>query len=130
MMNCPSCGKELFDNGEERFRCPFCGAEVLTDKAAAEETPEERCQRLEHELARQKVKTEIEALSAADHFWTHGNLFSMLDRQAARNALERGDIEAARKHLSNATKAFNIGCIVLVIVLIVIIVLSLAAVQA
>ena len=26
-MNCPTCGKELYDNGEERFRCPFCGAE-------------------------------------------------------------------------------------------------------
>ena len=127
-MNCPICGKELFDNGEERFRCPFCGAEVLTDKAAAGESPEERCQRLERELARQKLKTEIEALSAADHFWTHGNLFSMLDRQAARNALERGDIEAVRKHLPNATTAFNIGCIVLVIALIAVIVLALTAV--
>ena len=127
-MNCPICGKELFDNGEERFRCPFCGAEVLTDKTAAGESPEERCQRLERELARQKLKTEIEALSAADHFWTHGNLFSMLDRQAARNALERGDIEAARKHLSNATTAFNIGCIVLVIALIAVIVLALTVV--
>ena len=27
-MNCPTCGKELYDNGEERFLCPFCGAEV------------------------------------------------------------------------------------------------------
>ena len=40
-MNCPTCGKELYDNGEERFRCPFCGAEVEGSGGAAEGEQEE-----------------------------------------------------------------------------------------
>ena len=87
-----TCGKEVFDNGEERFACPYCGAEIV----AVEESVEERIKRLERELARQKLHSQIEELSAADHFWTRGNLFSMLDRQSARAAIERGDFDAAR----------------------------------
>ena len=101
-MYCPTCGKELYDNGECRFNCPFCGAEVVGSGSETEEdreeTLEERCKRLERELTRQKLKAEIEEQSAAEHFWFRGgNLFSMLDRQSARNALERGDIESAKK---------------------------------
>ena len=71
-MYCPTCGKELYDNGEERFNCPFCGAEVVGSgpetEEEREETLEERCKRLERELARQKLKAEIEEQSAAEHF--------------------------------------------------------------
>lgn len=63
-MYCPTCGKELYDNGEDRFNCPFCGAEVVGSGSETEDTPEEtleeRCKRLERELARQKLKAEIE----------------------------------------------------------------------
>ena len=76
------------------------GAEVaLIDMnlPGAEETAEEKFLRLEQELARQKVKAEIEEQSAFEHFWFRGgNLFSMLYRQAAREALERGDIASAK----------------------------------
>ena len=43
-MNCPTCGKELYDNGEDRFNCPFCGAEVVSDAIAANKAPQDRCQ--------------------------------------------------------------------------------------
>ena len=39
-LNCPSCGKELYDNGEERFSCPYCGADVVIPRLTAQETPE------------------------------------------------------------------------------------------
>ena len=71
-MYCPTCGKELYDNGECRFNCPFCGAEVVSSGADTEETLEERCKRLERELARQKLKAEIEEQSASEHFWFGG----------------------------------------------------------
>ena len=118
-MNCPACGKEVYDNGEERFPCPFCGAEVIAGKTAAEETVEDRIQRLERELERQKIKAKIEELAVSDHYWNKGTLFSMLDRQSAREALERGDIESAKKHLADAEKAFNLGCLFQVIALVI-----------
>ena len=34
-MKCFSCGEELFDNGEERFPCPYCGAEVSRSQTAS-----------------------------------------------------------------------------------------------
>ena len=128
-MNCPTCGKELYDNGEERFNCPFCGAEVEGSGSAPgeekEETLEMRCQRLERELARMKVKAEIEEQSANEHFWFRGgNLFSMLDRQSAREALERGDIESAKKHLASAEKSFNIGCLLYIALIVVILIVA------
>lgn len=128
-MNCPTCGRELYDNGEKRFRCPFCGAEVEGSGSAPgesrEETLEIRCQRLERELARMKVKAAIEEQCATEHYWFRGgNLFSMLDRQAAREALERGDIESAKKHLASAEKSFNIGCLLFIIAFVVILLLS------
>ena len=126
-MNCPTCGKELYDNGEERFRCPFCGAEVEGSGSAPgeekEETLEMRCQRLERELERMKVKAAIEEQSATEHYWFRGgNLFSMLDRQSAREALERGDIESAKKHLASAEKSFNIGCLLYIAVIVVVLI--------
>ena len=128
-MNCPTCGKELYDNGEERFRCPFCGAEVEGSGSAPgqekEETLEMRCQRLERELERMKVKAEIEEQSATEHFWFRGgNLFSMLDRQSAREALERGDIESAKKHLASAEKSFNIGCLLYIALIVVVLIVA------
>ena len=113
-MRCETCGKEVFDNGEERFACPYCGAEIV----AVEESTEERIRRLERELTRQKLNSQIEELSAADHFWTRGNLFSMLDRQSARAAIERGDFDAARRHLAKAEKWFNIGCFIQIAVVV------------
>ena len=123
-MNCPTCGRELYDNGEKRFRCPFCGAEVEGSGSAPgearEETLEIRCQRLERELARMKVKAAIEEQCATEHYWFRGgNLFSMLDRQPAREALERGDIESAKKHLASAEKSFNIGCLLYIALIVV-----------
>ena len=125
-MNCPTCGKELYDNGEERFGCPFCGAEVEGSGAAPEEeTLEMRCQRLERELARLKIKAEIEEQSATEHFWFRGgNLFSMFNRQAAREALERGDIESAKKHLDSAEKSFNIGCLLYIALIVVVLIVA------
>ena len=128
-MNCPTCGKELYDNGEERFCCPFCGAEVEGSGSAPreekEETLEMRCQRLERELARLKIKAEIEEQSATEHFWFRGgNLFSMLDRQSAREALERGDIESAKKHLASAEKSFSIGCLLYIALIVVVLIVA------
>jgi len=128
-MYCPTCGKELYDNGECRFNCPFCGAKVVGSGSETEEereeTLEERCKRLERELALQKVKAEIEEQCATEHFWFRGgNLFSMLDRQAARNALERGDIESAKRHLASAERSFNVGCLLFIIAFVVILLLS------
>ena len=128
-MNCPTCGKELYDNGEERFNCPFCGAEVEGSGSAPgeekEETLEMRCQRLERELERMKVKAAIEEQSATEHYWFRGgNLFSMLDRQSAREALERGDIESAKKHLASAEKSFNIGCLLYIALIVVVLIVA------
>ena len=119
-MKCPTCGKELYDNGEDHFNCPFCGAEVVGERFAAEETAEEKFRRLERELARMKVKAAIEEQCATEHYgFRGGNLFSMLDRQAAREALERGDIESAKKHLASAEKSFNIGCLLYIALIVV-----------
>ena len=35
-MFCKSCGRSLFDSGEERFYCPYCGSEVVADESAAD----------------------------------------------------------------------------------------------
>ena len=118
-MRCESCGKEVFDNGEERFTCPYCGAEVVVE----EESTERRIRRLERELERQRLHSQIEELSAADHYWTRGNLFSMIARQSARVALERGDFDAARRHLAKAEKWFNIGCLIQIAVMVAVVLL-------
>lgn len=111
-MKCDSCGKEVFDNGDKRFTCPYCGAEVVVGR----ETAEERNRRLQREVERQRLHAQIEELGATDHFWTRGNLFSMLDRQSARAALGRGDLEEAGRYLARAEKSLNIGCLVEIIV--------------
>ena len=64
-MKCPTCGKELYDNGEDHFNCPFCGAEVVGERFAAEETAEEKFRRLERELARKKVETGVDGQNSA-----------------------------------------------------------------
>lgn len=114
-MRCPVCRKELYDNGDRRFNCPFCGAQVEGSGTAPKEeaeTPEMRCRRLERELALQRVRAEIEEQSANDHFWCRGgNPFSMIYRQTARNALDRGDIESAKRNLAKAEKSTCIGCL-------------------
>ena len=99
----------------------------MTLRLTAHDTPEERCQRLERELAREKVKAKIEALAATDHFWTRGNPFSMLERQSARQALERGDIDAAKAHLAKADRAFAVGCLVVIVACIVFALLAMFA---
>ena len=126
-MKCPTCGKELYDNGEDRFNCPFCGAEVVGDRFAAEETAEEKFCRLERELARKKVETGVDGQNSAFArfgFARGGYQLSLFGTQAVRNALERGDIEGAKKHLTNAEKSFNMGCILYAIVIIAILVVA------
>lgn len=126
-MNCPACGKELYDNGEDRFNCPFCGAEAVGERFAAEETAEEKLNRLERELARQKVETGVDGQKSAFArfgFARGGYQLSLFDTQAVRNALERGDIEGEKKHLTNAEKSFNMGCILYAIVIILILVVA------
>ena len=54
----------------------------------------------------------------------------MLDGQSARQALERGDIDAAKAHLAKADRAFrafSIGCLVVVIACIVFALLAMFA---
>ena len=38
-MFCKSCGRSLFDSGEERFYCPYCGAEVVADSVDSNGMP-------------------------------------------------------------------------------------------
>ena len=40
-MKCFSCGEELFDNGDERFPCPYCGAEVSRSQTASPTMPQD-----------------------------------------------------------------------------------------
>ena len=73
-----------------------------------EETLEERCKRLERELARQKLKAEIEEQGAAEHFWfSGGNPFPMLFRQSARNALGLGCLAAGLALLCSYRRPFT-----------------------
>ncbi len=127
-MNCPSCGKELFDNGEARFSCPFCGAEIAAVKTSQAETVDERLARLEKENERLRMICKIESQGESDHFWNTDSIFSMSYRQSAREALARGDLEAAGRALGKAEKASNIGCLLQMIALVIfIIVLCCAA---
>ena len=48
----------------------------------------------------------------------------LIDRQAAREALERGDIESAKKHLASAEKSFNIGCLLYIALIVVILIIA------
>lgn len=127
-VNCEYCGKELYDNGEERFQCPYCGADV---ESVRNETLEERCRRLERELARQRMKAEIEEQSASDHFWDTDTIVSMNYRQSAREALARGDMESAKRYMGKAEKAMDMGCVlhVLVPLIVFLIVLFLVAMK-
>ena len=84
-MNCPTCCKELYGNGEGRLNCPFCGAELVCGKMAVEATAG-------GELS--KVKPGLQELI---------------------EAMRRSDLEAVVKILSNADKAFKIGALVFVV---------------
>ncbi len=111
-LTCDACGQALYDNGEERFLCPFCGAMVDVSRKAREDmTPEGKVERLERELERQKLRADIEELTVADHFWNDGTLFSMWNRESARDALKRGDVGAAKRHLADAKNWYDIGCL-------------------
>ena len=88
-MNCPSCGKELYGNGEDRFDCPFCGAEVACGKMVVEATDRA-------ELP--KVKSGFEELV---------------------EAMRRSNLEVVVKILSNADKSFKIGALVFVLFILV-----------
>lgn len=125
---CPVCGKRLYDNGETRFTCPFCGSAVSSSGAdnehVREETLAERCRRLEREAERLKVKAGIESLAAEDHFLSRGSLFSMIQRHAARKALDRGDIEAAKRHLKKAEVAHSVGCLIKIIAVVLFVILG------
>ena len=121
-MNCPSCGKELFNNGEERFSCPFCDAEIASVKTSQPETIEERVTRLEKENERLRMICKIESQGESDHFWNTDSIFSMSYRQSARKALARGDMEGARRALDKAKKASNIGCLLQIIAILIFII--------
>ena len=77
-----------------------------------DETPDDRCRRLEHELARQQLKTDMAELEALAWRWKCADLFSWYYRRAADKALKRGDIPTARRYLMKAAKALNVGCFV------------------
>ena len=77
-----------------------------------DETPDDRCRRLEHELARQQLKTDMAELEAFAWRWKCADLFSWYYRRAADKALKRGDIPTARRYLMKAAKALNVGCFV------------------
>lgn len=121
---CGSCGKEVFSNGEAEFICPFCGSEIVIGGQSSE-TPEEKCRRLEREAERLRLRAEIGQQAATDWCWRNPlALFSGLDRSAARNALENGDLEAAKRHLKAAKKTSGLGFMVFVLLFVVILVLA------
>ena len=125
-MKCPTCGKELYDNGEDHFNCPFCGAEVVGERFAAEETAEEKFRRLERELARKKVETGVDGQNSAFArfgFARGGYQLSLFGTQAVRNALERSDMKLAGKHFA---KAFKVGCLLYLAFIIVVVVVVVA----
>ncbi len=53
-----------------------------------DETPDDRCRRLEHELACQKLKTDMAELEALAWRWNGADLFSWYYRRAAGKALK------------------------------------------
>ena len=77
-----------------------------------DETPDDRCRRLEHELARQQLKTDMAELEAFAWRWKCAGLFPWYYRRAADKALKRGDVPTARRYLMKAAKALNVGCFV------------------
>ena len=94
------------------------------------ESVEAKLSRLEHELNRTKIKAEIEKEATNDMFW--GNplgLFAGLDRQQARQALETGDVETARRHLDEAKRTSGAGLVLNAIIVIVLVIVILAIVR-
>ena len=83
--------------------------------------------RLEHELNRIKIKAEIEKEAANDMFWRNPlGLFAGLDRQQARQALETGDVETARRHLDEAKRTSGAGLVLNAVIVIVLVIVILA----
>lgn len=125
---CGCCGHELFANGEPSFACPFCGAIVVANPQS--ESVEAKLSRLEHELNRTKIKAEIEKEATNDMFWRNPlGLFAGLDRQQARQALETGDVETARRHLDEAKRTSGAGLVLNAIIVIVLVIVILAIVR-
>lgn len=92
-----------------------------------DECAEERLARLEREVARANVRADIKKEATNDMFWWNPlGLFAGLDRQQARQALERGDVEAAKRHLESAKRTSGAGCVVNVIIIAIIILVALA----
>ena len=126
---CGCCGHELFANGEPSFACPFCGAIVVANPRKSESV-EAKLSRLEHELNRTKIKAEIEKEATSDMFWRNPlGLFAGLDRQQARQALETGDVETARRHLDEAKRTSDAGLVLNAIIVIVLVIVILAIVR-
>lgn len=126
---CGCCGHELFANGESTFICPFCGAKVDVNPHKPESV-EAKLSRLERELKRTKVKAEIEEEAVNDMFWRNPlGLFAGLDRQQARQALEVGDVETARRHLDDAKRTSGVGFVLNVIIAIVLAIVILSIVR-
>jgi len=129
LLKCVHCGREVFANGEASFACPYCGATVEAARRT-DESAEERLERLEREVARANVRTDIEKEATNDMFWRNPlGLFAGLDRQQARQALERGDVEAAKRHLESAKRTSGVGCVVNVIIIAIIILVVLAVIK-
>lgn len=126
---CPKCRRMLYaaDGGE--IACPYCGARVAVPTEMARrpgsqnhsETLEERCARLERELEIVRLRAEVEHHAAFERFLNvGGGWFSAAYRQSARDALDSGDLEKARRKYAAAKKAGNIGCIIQVLVLLIV----------
>ena len=94
------------------------------------ESVEARLDRLDRELKRTQVKAEIEREAVNDMFWRNPlGLFAGLDRQQARQALERGDVETARRHLEEAKRTSGAGFVLNVIIAIVLVIVILSIVR-
>ena len=118
---CERCGKTLYAGSEPSFDCPYCGVEIVVAKYE-NETAEDRCRRLEREVERAKLYEQIESQSSTDWFWgSPFAFFSGWDRTSARAALERGDFDAARKHIEAGEWKQNIGCLLKILIPLVVI---------
>ena len=80
-MKCPTCGKELYDTGEGSFNCPFCGAEVVGGKMAAEATAgkvKPGLQELIEAMRRSDLEAVVRIISNADKSFKIGVLVFVL----------------------------------------------------
>ena len=123
IMTCDHCGREVFANGEDSFACPYCGATVETG-SRRDESPAARLARLEREIERANVRADIEKEASDDMFWNNPlGLMAGLDRQRARQALECGDVDDAKRHLESAKRTSSVGCIVNIVYIVIVVVI-------